>query len=178
MNKRIYVYPLLFLFGFVLGCAPVVSTELKAAVDISVSLKKVQENPEAYKGKVVLWGGRIVQTLPQEDGSALIEVLEWPLGFWDEPRQTVAFHGRFLVLVKEPLDFSDYKRGKRITIAGEIQGALEGSKIKELTDPTYRYPVVMEKEIHVWKYPFYPYSGAPDYRATWQYYHYDGILRY
>ncbi len=166
MNKSVLIYPFLFLLGFLLGCAPIVSSELKAAADTSISFEKVQENPEAYRGKIVLWGGRIIQTLPQEDGTTLIEVLEWPLGFWDEPRQTVAFHGKFLLMVKEPLDFSPYKRGKRITIAGEIQGAIAGSKMKDLTDSTYRYPVVLEKEMHVWKYPFYPYSYVPDYDTT------------
>jgi len=166
MNNRIYIYPLLFLLSFVLGCAPVISTEIKAGADTSITFKEVQQNPDAYKGKIILWGGSVIQTLPQEDGTVLIEVLEWPLGFWDEPQKTVAFHGKFLLMVKEPLDFSIYKRGKRITIAGEIQGAMEGNKIKELTDSTYRYPVVLEKEMHVWKYPFYPYSNVPDYSTT------------
>ncbi len=166
MNKRIYIYPLLLLVSFVLGCAPVISTELKAGTDASITFKEVHQNPDAYKGKIVLWGGRIIQTLPQGDGTTLIEVLEWPLGLWDKPRQTVGFRGKFLLMVKEPLDFSKYKRGKRITIAGEIQGAMEGSKMKGLTDSTYRYPVVLEKEIHVWKYPFYPYSNVPDYSTT------------
>jgi outer membrane lipoprotein len=160
------------------GCAPVISTEMKLVADTSITFKAVEQNPGAYKGKTVLWGGRIVRTLPQEDGSVLIEVLEWPLGFWDEPRKTVTFQGRFLVLVKEPPDLSIYKRGSRITLAGEIQGEIEGSKIKGLTDPTYRYPVVLNNEMHVWKSHSYPYSRAPDYRTTWEYQHYHGILHY
>jgi outer membrane lipoprotein len=178
MVKKIGLYPLLFLFGLILGCAPVISTELRVGVDNSVTFKEIQENPDAYKGKVILWGGGIIQALPQESGTALIEVLNWPLGFWDEPLETVAFHGKFLVLVKEPRDLSIYKRGKRITLVGEIQGEIQGNKIKELTDPTYRYPVVLNKELHVWWYPFYPYSSVPDPRTTWEYYQYDGILKY
>jgi len=169
MKRRIYIYPFLFLFSFVFGCAPVISTELKAGADTSVSFKEVQKNPEAYKDKIVLWGGEIIQILPQENGTTLIEVLEWPLGWWDKPRKTIEFRGKFLVLAKEPLDPSTYKRGNRITIAGEIQGEVEGSKIKELTDSTYRYPVVLNKEMHVWKYPSYRYSSAPDDPPTWEY---------
>ena len=169
MKRRIYIYPFLFLLSFVFGCAPVISTELKAGADTSLSFKEVQESPETYKGKIVLWGGEIIQILPQENGTTLIEVLDWPLGRWDKPRKTVEFRGKFLVLAKEPLDPSIYKRGNRITIAGEIQGEVEGSKIKELTDSTYRYPVVLNREMHVWKYPSYPYSSAPDYRTTWGY---------
>ncbi len=160
MKKQIHILPFLFLLSFAFGCAPVISTELKAGADTSITFKEVQEQPEAYKGRIVLWGGEIIQVLPQEDGTTLIEVLEWPLGFRDEPRRTVAFQGKFLALVKETLDLSIYERGKRVTIAGEIQGEMQGNKMKGLTDPTYRYPVVMEKEMHVWKYPFYPYSSA------------------
>jgi len=167
--KGIYFYPFLTLLCFVLGCAPVISTELKTGADTSLSFKEVQENPEVYRGKIVLWGGEIVQVLPQENGTALIEVLEWPLGWWDKPRKTIEFRGKFLVSVKGPLDLSIYKRGKRITIAGEIQGKMQGDKIKELTDSTYQYPVVLEKEMHAWKYPLYPYSSVPDYSTTWEY---------
>jgi len=169
MKRQIYIYPFLFFLSFVVGCAPVISTELNAGADTSLSFKEVQGNPETYKGKIVLWGGEIIQVLPQENGTTFIEILEWPLGWWDKPRKTVEFRGKFLVSVKEPLDLSIYKRGKRVTIAGEIQGEIEGSKVKELSDSTYRYLVLLSKEMHVWGYPFYSYSSAPDYRTTWGY---------
>jgi outer membrane lipoprotein len=178
MRRRIQWYSLLVLSGFILGCAPVISPELRGGADSSITFKQVAQNPNHYEGKTALWGGEIIQTLPQENGTNLIEVLDWPLGWWDDPRETVAFHGKFLVLVKGPLDPSVYKRGKRITLTGEIQGEIQGNKIKELTDPTYRYPVVLNKELYVWKYPFYPYSSAPDFRTTWRYQRYDGILHY
>ncbi len=169
MKKRVYIYPFLFLLSLVIACAPVISTELKTEADTSLSFEKVQENPETYRGKIVLWGGEIIQTLPQENGTTLIEVLEWPLGLREKPRRTLSFQGKFLILAKEHLDTSIYKGGNRITIAGEIQGEIQGSKIKELTDSTYRYPLLLGKEIHVWKYPSHPYSSVPDYRQTWEY---------
>ena len=169
MREQLYIYSFLFLLSFVFGCAPVISTELKAGADTSVTFKEVQKNPDGYKDKIVLWGGEIIQIVPQADGRTLIEVLDWPLGWWDEPRKSVEFRGKFLVLAKIPLDTSTYERGKRITIAGEIQGGIEGSKIKELTDSTYQYPVVLEKEMHVWKYSSYPYSSVPDYSTTLEY---------
>jgi len=168
MKGRVYIYPLLLL-SLVFGCAPVISTELKAGADTSITFKEVQQHPDAYKGKIVLWGGKIIQVLPQADGSTLIEVLNSPLGWWGKPRKTVEFHGKFVILTTEPLDTSLYKWGNRITLAGEIQGKIEGSNIKELTDSTYQYPVLLSKEMHVWKHPSYPYSSVPDYRETWEY---------
>jgi outer membrane lipoprotein len=179
MERRIQLYSLLFLLGFILGCAPVISPELRAGADSSITFKQVAQNPNTYEGKIVLWGGEIIQALPQEDGTNLIEVLEWPLGWRGKPRRTVSFQGKFLVLSKESLDLSLYRRGTKITVAGEIQGSMSGEKVKSGSDPNYRYPLLLSREIHPWEgRRLYPYSSVPDYRGTREYQHYGGILRY
>jgi outer membrane lipoprotein len=172
------VHLLLFLSIFLFACAPVISQETKGGVDTSLTFKEVAQSPDTYRGRIVLWGGEIIQVLPQDNGATLIEVLRWPLGWYDEPRETVSFHGEFLVLFKEPLDLSRYKRGVRVAVAGEIQGAIQGERIKSVSDPTYRYPLLLSKEIHVWKYIPDPYSSVPDDRGTWKYREYEGILKY
>jgi len=176
--KQIQSYLLLLLFGFVLGCAHVTSEGLRAKVNPSRTFDEVFQNPDAYKGKTFIWGGEIIQTLPQENGTTLIEVLEWPLGWREKPRRTVSFQGKFLVLSKEPLDPSDYTRGTKITVAGEVEGSVPGERIKSVSDPTYRYPLLASEEIHLWKDYGYPYSWVPDDRTTWEYRHYGGILHY
>ncbi len=175
---RMRLHLLLFLSVFLLACGPVISKETKESVDISLTFREVAQSPDTYRGKIVLWGGKIVQTLPQNDGTTFIEVLRWPLDWRDEPLETVSFHGEFLVLFKEPLDLSRYKRGARVTVAGEILGSIQGEKIKSVSDPTYRYPLLQCEQIHVWKYIPYPYSSVPDDRATWEYREYEGILHY
>jgi len=178
-DTKIRGYALLFLFSFIVGCSPVISVELREKVDSSVAFRKVQENPDAYTGKTVLWGGDIIQTFPEQGGTTLVEVLRWPLGWWDEPRETVAFHGRFLVLVKEDSNPPPvFKERMRMTVAGEIEGGIQGSKIKELSDPTYEYPVIRSKELYVWKHSLYRYSTVPDEREIWRDHHFDGILNY
>ena len=74
----------------------------------------------------------IIQTLPQNDGSTLIQVLEWPLGWTERPRRTVSFQGEFLVLLKEPVAPSLYRGKEKITVAGEILGSIQGEKIKSV----------------------------------------------
>ncbi len=169
---------LLFLALLLSACAPVISHGTREGVDTSFTFKEVVQSPDQYEGKVVLWGGEIIQILPQDDGTTVIEVLQWPLGWRENPKRTVSFQGRFLVISKEPLDASRYKRGVEITVAGEIRGSAQGEKIKSVSDPTYRYPLLMSKEIQVWEHHLSPYSDVPDYRATWEYHHYEGILRY
>lgn len=70
------LYLVLFLFVFLFACAPVISQETREAVGTSLTFKEVAQSPDSYKGKVVLWGGEIIQTLSHNDGSTLIEVLE------------------------------------------------------------------------------------------------------
>jgi outer membrane lipoprotein len=175
--KQIQMYLLLSLFGFILGCAPAISPELRREADTSVTFREIQADPVAYKGKIVLWGGEIIQILPQDNETTLIEVLEWPLGWREKPRRTISFQGKFLVLLKKPLDLSDYRGGTKITVAGEVEGSVPGEKIKSISDPGYRYPLLASEEIHVWKDYGYPYSNVPDYRGTSEY-RYGGILLY
>ena len=178
MVRRMRLYLLLFLSIFIFSCAPVIPGEIRAGADTSLTFKEVAQSPDTYKGKIVLWGGEIIQTLPQDDGSTLIEVLEWPLGWTERPRRTVSFQGKFLVLLTEPSDLSLYRGGARITVAGGVQGSMEGEKIRSVSDPTYLYPLLLSKEIHVWKHRSYPYSSVPDYRETWEYRRNEVILRY
>jgi len=102
------LYFTLFLCALLFACAPVISEEIRDEVDTSLTFKEVPQTPNAYQGKIVLWGGEIIKTLPQKDGSIFIEVLEWPLGWTGTPRRTVSFQGEFLVLLKEPSDVSFY----------------------------------------------------------------------
>ncbi len=177
MVREMKLYPLMLLFVFLFACAPI-SEQTRGGVDASLSFKEVAKSPDTYKGKIVLWGGEIIQTLSQDDGSTLIEILEWPLSWTERPRRTISFQGKFLILFKEPLDASLYRSGARVTVAGEIQGSMEGEKTKSVSDPTYRYPILLNKEIHVWEHRSYPYSSVPDYRETWGYSRSHGILGY
>lgn len=178
MTRKILFFTLFFFLILSSGCAHVISEDLRAKVDQSLMSKDVQKNPNTYKGKLVIWGGEIIQTLPQKDGTTLIEVLEWPIGWREEPKRTASFHGKFLVRSKEPLDLSLYERGVKITVAGEVQGSMPGEKIESVSDSTYRYPLLLSEEIHLWKGRSYSYSWVPDDRTTWEYQHYGGILRY
>ena len=168
MARSWQLYLSLSLFGLISACAPVISPELRAKVDPSLTFREVRQNPNAYKGKMVLLGGEIIQILPQKDGTKLIEVLEWPLDRGDEPKRTLTFQGKFLVLVKGNLDLSVYQKGKKITVAGEIQGEIKGKEIDQLTEKDYTYPLLSSKELYAWRDYLYPYSTPPPFdRPSW-----------
>ncbi len=103
------------------GCAHVISGDLRANVDSSLTFTQVLENPDAYKGKSVVWGWQIIQTVNQKDGSTLIEVFKRPLGWRGKPKGTPS-EGRFLISVERYLDPNVFFMNRRIAVADEIIG--------------------------------------------------------
>jgi outer membrane lipoprotein len=129
------------------GCSQVISPDIKATADFTLTFKEVFENPDAYKGRIVLWGGDIIQVINQDDGTALIEILERSLGNNEEPLDIDPPEGRFLVLVDKHLNPSVYHKDREITVAGEIQG----KTIKPLGKTPYQYPLISSEQIYLWK---------------------------
>jgi outer membrane lipoprotein len=92
-----------FVFGLLLlvlfsGCTPI-SRDLRAQADRTLSFQQVFQNPEASKGKIVIWGGEIIETANQKDGTTLIVVLQRPLDWTQEPKIQRS-EGRFIILVE------------------------------------------------------------------------------
>lgn len=155
----------ILIFSFVLlisGCAHVITKDLRAKADSSLTFAQVQQSPNLYKGKSVVWGGEIIQTTNQKDGTTLMEVFQRALGLRGEPKETTASEGRFLVLIEKYLDPYLFRKGRKITVAGEIQG----EKIQPIGEMEYRYPLILSKQIYIWEeynyyYPAYPYYYDP-----------------
>ncbi|MBP1698779.1 MAG: outer rane lipoprotein Slp [Deltaproteobacteria bacterium] len=144
--KSRYTWFLFLVFIFLLsGCAHVISKDLRIKSDPSLTLGQVRQNPDALKEKLVIWGGEIIETVNQRDGTTQIEVFQRPLGWRGEPKETSYSEGRFLVLADSYLDPYIFRRGKRITVGGEIIG----EKTKPLGEMEYRYPVVSSKQIYL-----------------------------
>lgn len=170
---------LLIPFFFITGCAHVISNDLRAKADPSLTFIAVFENPNAYQGKTVIWGGEIIKTINQKDGTTLIEIFQLPLSRTGEPNETYPSEGRFLILTDKYLDPYLFKQERKITVAGEILG----EEFRKLGEMDYRYPLLSGKQIHLWRehyypgpyyYPYYydPWWGYPIYWRSHFYYHY------
>jgi outer membrane lipoprotein len=164
----------IFLFGLLLlllsGCAYPISKELRQEAKESPTFAMILQNPTAYTGTIVIWGGSIIQTLNTKEGTEVV-VLEMPLGDEERPEGMRHSQGRFIAKTPKYLDPEIYKQGRRITVAGEIIG----KEIRPLGKTEYTYPVIMIKEIHLWRryrvyvYP-YPYSWyGPGWWGPWPY---------
>ncbi len=166
MNKFYPLFSLFLLLLLISGCSHVISKELRQSSDLSLDLKQVRGNPDAYEGKSVVWGGEIIRVINQQDGKTEVEVFQEPLGFRGEPRETAPSEGRFLVVIDRFLDPYVYREGRKITVAGEIQG----EKFEPLGEMYYRYPLLASKQIYLWPeyYPYpYPYPYYWGYYDPW-----------
>src|SRR5512137_52274 len=112
MNHWVQSFLLLLLMVLLSGCAHVISQNLRDQTDPSLTFTEVIQNPTAYKGKTVVWGGEIIETLNQKNGTTEIEVFQMPLDSRDAPKASNASEGRFLILVNKYLDPYLYQEGR------------------------------------------------------------------
>jgi outer membrane lipoprotein len=145
------------------GCAHVISRDLRTQTDAALTFHQVLQNPNAYKRKTVVWGGEIIETMNQKDGTTLIEIFQRPLGWRGEPKQWAASGGRFLALDSKYLDPYIFKKGKKVTIAGEISG----EEVRPIGKMDYHYPLLSSKQIYLWEEYYHPESYYPYYYLPW-----------
>jgi outer membrane lipoprotein len=166
---RKYLYPLLLssiLSLLLSGCVYVISKGIRREVTRDLSLKEVIKDPDAYKGKVVLWGGVIIDSKNLKEGTRII-ILQKDLNIWGRPKESDKSQGRFIVSYPGYLDTAIYRRDREITVAGEIVGR----KVLPIGEITYTYPELSPREIHLWTeekkaeypYPYWPYPWWWDY---------------
>ncbi len=133
-----------FIFFLALcGCARSISKDTMAKVDTEKTFSVVMQNPQAYIGSTVLWGG-VIENIQQGPGETKLIVSQAPLNPNGYPR-TEAADREFLAHTSRPLDPQIFHRGSEITLVGEID-ALEKSRFGG--DDTF--PVLRIIEIHAW----------------------------
>ncbi|OGP99782.1 MAG: hypothetical protein A2Z51_04960 [Deltaproteobacteria bacterium RBG_19FT_COMBO_52_11] len=134
------------LIGWLTACAPVISKQALREADPALSFQELLRDPEAYRGRVILLGGRILKTTLKE-GETWVEVLQQPLNWQQKPEDTDVSHGRFLVRFADFRDPAVYAAERKITILGEVQG----KKVQPIKELDYTYPVLIPRESHLWE---------------------------
>lgn len=146
------------------GCAPVISKQVRDQVRPDITFEDVLNDPESYKGQMIIASGIIIETKNTKEGTSL-QVLQRPTGFRWQPKDVDETGGRFLAFVSRYLDVYVYAKGREITIAGEVMG----KRVLPLDGTEYSYPLIHVKEIYLWPviekryYTPYPYYYYDDY---------------
>ncbi|MBW2616142.1 MAG: Slp family lipoprotein, partial [Deltaproteobacteria bacterium] len=147
-TKRYRVFPVCIAtltFLVTAACAPVISQQALDEVDDNVRFVEIQADPDAYRGRAVLLGGYVIETLNLPE-KTLIMVLQSPLGYRKKPAAESASKGRFIVSVPGFLDPAIYRPGRKVTVVGLIAG----KEVRPLGEIKYTYPVITKREIYIW----------------------------
>jgi outer membrane lipoprotein len=128
------------------GCSYAISPGMADKADKTISFEKLQADPDAYAGKLLILGGTITQITTVNQGM-LIEVDQKQLDYWGKPERTSRTGGRFIVFHPGYLNTMIYGQGVEITIAGEVLGL----RSPMIGDRQYDYPVVLVKELKLWE---------------------------
>ena len=139
-------YSLMLLLLLSVGCASIISKELRRELSPDITFKQVIKDPDAHKGKTVLISGIILGSRNTKEGT-LIEILQKPADMEGKPKDVDDSDGRFLALYNGYLDTAIYSRGRDVAVAGEITG----KRILPLGEIDYIYPLISIKEIHLFK---------------------------
>jgi outer membrane lipoprotein len=135
-----------------LGCAHVISKELREKADKELSFTALLKDPDKYVGRFVILGGIIASSANAEEGT-FIEVVQKPLDSRERPEDTDVSEGRFLILSEGYLNSAIYSQGTEVTVAGKVIG----KRVRPLGEIQYTYPLIKSSEIHL----FRPHYGIP-----------------
>ena len=144
LNLLRILWVMAFLFNLN-SCAQAISKEVREQVDPAATFKAVLHDPDSYKGKTVLWGGKIIQTRNTQ-GTTWIELLQQPLARNDRPISGSASEGRFLIRHEGFLDPAVYGRGRGLTLVGQVRGR----ETRQEDEVDYNYPVVSDRQLVLW----------------------------
>jgi outer membrane lipoprotein len=136
------------------GCATYPVSKALREQARPLTVRQVAANPGAYTGAVVIWGGKVINTVNTTNGAS-ISVLALPLTSDERPVRNAVTTGRFIAWSKGFIDPEVFRNGRLVTIAGQITGVAK----KPLQGIQYDYPLVSIKELHLWyvPQPYYPY---------------------
>ena len=140
----------IFFLVAVTGCASPIAWSLRQEAAPGVTFAMVFENPDAYQGDIVIWGGSIIRTVNTKEGSRIF-ILQTMLGLRDRPEAVDTSEGRFIAVTDRFVDPLVYREGRMITVAGRVTG--KETVVHKETGISYTYPLVQVEQLHLWKKP-------------------------
>lgn len=160
--KNFKILSILFPAIIFVGCSQyqVIPERLENQVNQTLEFKQIRENPETFKGELMVVGGEVLSVNRKQDATR-IEVLQLPLNDDFTPaNQRTKTQGRFIALSKgkDPLDPAVLEKGKAISIVGEIIG----SETIQVGEVSREVPIFGIKDLTIWDEALYwgrGYSG-------------------
>lgn len=154
---------LLLLLSLILlsSCGHVLSGGIRDRAEKDVEFSKVRVDVDSYLGKTFIWGGFIINTVVEADGT-YIGVVQNPINSMGAIVDTDVSQGRFIIYSSNELDPLIYMKGRLVTVGG----VLRGGQWSQIGNRRYWCPLIEAEELYVWKKdeyistPMYHYRGG------------------
>jgi outer membrane lipoprotein len=137
-------WSILLILG-IAGCAGGISKQVRSQVTFFGPFKELQQNPERFRGEMMMFGGKIIETQALGNGTEII-VLHLELNASNRPDDNDQSQGRYVVRSDQFIDPAIYPPGTLVTVAGRL---LE-SEARQIGQMSYHYPVIDLEEIKKW----------------------------
>jgi outer membrane lipoprotein len=144
-----HIVPIIIILSLAACASPVFKKNVMETSAINLPFPALDETPGSYKGKLFIFGGRILSTTVSDEGSLVVGIYV-PVDSKGRLEEMEQSHERFSALYPKErgsLDPGTYGKGRKVTIAGEFidmrKGKIEGKE--------YVYPFFIVKAIHLWE---------------------------
>jgi outer membrane lipoprotein len=148
----------------------VIPDHLAGQVKKELSYEQVKDSPDAYRGKLVVWGGEVLGATRNVDHTK-VEVFQLPVNKDHIPLDNrSSSQGRFLAVDShgEIIDPAILMEGLRVTVIGEIMG----SRTETRENAAYDYPVIAIRDMTVWDEQTRSHSPFVGYKSYYGYGYY------
>jgi len=132
------------LFMFLFACAQMPKFD-RTGIEKVLMPSQVRAELASHQGKIVLWGGTILDGKNLKDQTRL-EILAYPLDEDGWPDRDQKPLGRFLAIHQGYLETADYGPGRLVSVVGTISGVEKG----KVGETRYTYPIIQVKQQHLW----------------------------
>jgi len=127
------------------GCASGVPEPIRTGQPGTPQLTEVRQDPSAFVGERIRWGGTIAGVENREKVTR-IQLVARKLAAEGQPRAGGRSKGRFLAEVEGFLDPAVYAEGRLLTVVGRLQEP----ETRPIGDYPYQFPVVRAESHHLW----------------------------
>lgn len=133
------------------GCAPIISNRSLSLVERGISFAELRQEPDRHLGRHLLLAGGIAGVRNTTEGGEL-ELVQFATDENGRITDTANSGGRFIARSPGFLDPDVYRAGLLVTLVGEVQG----KKSLLLGEVVYTYPVLVIREIRLWRPEEFP----------------------
>lgn len=157
MLKKVFYLISIISLLLITGCTKEIPENVLLNVDKSITFNMLIKQPSSYKGKTVLAGGEIINSINESDDNTSLEIMELPLDSDYKPKIGDKSFGRFIALYKGYLETHIFRPGRLVTVVGIVNESKKGN----IGSMSYTFPVIDITYIKLW--PIVHKSNIPAY---------------